>query len=313
MKNKCNNQAIKLVAIIILAVTLTACGEDDAPITPFSRVANAQPVAGSVIQYARTEDISNYGIDIAANGAVTFTNLIAAEDNFTLDAANNTGTELDATITTTARVYTETILSNQNIVSARTISFTDTANSSEYITAGVWIEDYSANSTLGDVGIFVDGSQEFTNIAQLTGTKTYSGIANGYYHDTDFTDNAPIIFASGSVTITVDFGTDSEAGMITDVAIINLTAESPSDPNYAVRAGFEINGQAADIANEASGFTTGDTIATADDGSEYSGKWGSQFYSTDAGSPKYIAGTFGATGTNSVSKYGTFIGTFIVR
>lgn len=325
----------KITILTISGLLLVSCGGGGGggggnTAKSISDVAKTTPIEGSVIQYVRAKDIANIGINSAANGDITFENILNLQgtSSFTLKATDNIGL-LSGNITSnqfaTAREYQKALPNNETLGAAIiTISKTSPR---EHLTAGVWIEDYSENSTIGDLGIFVDGGTKFNtnNMTALTGTKEYRGFAFGYYRDIRYDDfdegdgDIPDGWYDRNASIRVDFGTINEIGTITlNIQIRNLNITYISDAGVRTDINPNIDSTLkAKIGNEEGGFTTGNTIATDDFSGpgRYSGKWGSQFYYTEAtgGKPKYIAGTLGGTGTNAASNYGTFIGAFFAE
>lgn len=310
----------KIITLAFASMFLVACGGGGggggssagaSNTTRFQETANTTPIDGSVIQYVRAKGIKDIGITAESSGKITFDNVISGLSTAVLDPAvvadvvsddSETGGGIDVTF----REY-EKVLANNQTLAAEILTFNI---SSEHLSAGAWIENYSTNSTFGDVGIFVDGGEKTTKtvVLEATGAKTYTGIALGYYQDNvDVKDG--VAWYSTAVTVTVNFGTATETGTITSVSITN---PETYDPNFVVSPGARVDLQSAAITDGVGGFTTGNTTASSDLGSQYRGKWGSQFYYTDADNkPKYIAGTFGGAGINAASDYGTFIGVFL--
>lgn len=308
----------KIITLAFASMFLVACGGGGggggssagaSNTTRFQETANTTPIDGSVIQYVGAKDITDIGIVAESSGKITFNNVISGLSTAVLNPTDNVSevSESGGGITVTFREYEKALANNQTLA-AEILTFNI---SSEHLSAGAWIENYSTNSTIGDVGIFVDGGEKTTQAVVLgaTGSKTYTGIALGYYQDNiDVKDG--VAWYSTAVTVEVDFGTATETGTITSVSI---TDPETDDPNIVVGSGSRVDLQSAAITDVLGGFTTGNTTASADDGSRYSGKWGSQFYYIEGTQPKYIAGTFGGAGTNAASDYGTFIGVFLAK
>ena len=161
--------------------------------------------------------------------------------------------------------------------------------------------------TNAEIGFFTDGGDPFDvdNIAGLTGTADYEGVALGFYREDDFAE-----FFTGYVELAADFNSNQVSGNIDNI-IGDDDGEVP---------GANIELQAADISiGLEGGFWTGDTLTTiSDDGSnrEYEGKWGGQFYGNGASTseqPGYAAGTFGGSGNEPVDNNGAFVGAFVAE
>ncbi len=320
---KLNNKVIKFAVITAISAIMIGCGGGGGAAggggyvnnSAYASAARVTPIEGSVIQFTGTKS-TNTGISTTSAGVVTFTDVIKGMSSVVLNPSTSADvvssrSEISNGISATGTEYSKIIQVNnasQELV-AETITARDGA---EHLMAGAWIENFTDNSTLGDIGMFVDGSNKFdTNtITVLTGIKTYTGVLVGFYHDNEFTDNEPLVFTSEDVIVTVNFGTNSEIGRITS---ISMTDFEPYDPNDVVVPGSRIDLQSANIGTGEGGFTTGNSTARASDGSRYTGKWGSQFYQTENTFPKYIGGTFGGAGTNIASDEGVFIGVFFAE
>ena len=155
-----------------------------------------------------------------------------------------------------------------------------------------------------EYGAFVDGSDPFVqnNLAGVTGTATYSAQdgATGVYADAEEGRN---YFFDADVTLTANFGNGSELGTISG-RIHNFDVEG-----LTVSGNPELTLDSANIGSSYSGFFTGDTSMSVVGGSNFTGKWGGQFYGngeTD-GKPGSVAGTFGAaTADGSESFLGAY-------
>ena len=97
-------------------------------------------------------------------------------------------------------------------------------------------------------------------------------------------------FFDADVMLTANFGNGSELGTING-RIHNFDVEG-----LTVSGNPELTLGSADIGSSYSGFFTGDTRMDVVGGSNFTGKWGGQFYgnSETDGKPGSVAGTFGA-------------------
>ncbi len=159
-----------------------------------------------------------------------------------------------------------------------------------------------------EYGAFFDGSDPFqqNNLAGVTGSVTYS-LEYGATGVNAVVEEGRNYFFNADVTLTAEFGNGSELGTISG-RIHNFEAYFEEEPvelseNPVLTLG------SADIGSSNSGFFTGDTSLTYD-GSDFSGKWGGQFYGNGANptdAPGSVAGTFGgATADGSESFLGVY-------
>ena len=177
----------------------------------------------------------------------------------------------------------------------------------DYLAGGIWVYAPDNASSLDDYeyGAFVDGSDPFVqnNLAGVTGTATYSAQdgATGVYADAEEGRN---YFFDADVTLTANFGNGSELGTISG-RIHNFDVEG-----LTVSGNPELTLGSADIGSSNSGFFTGDTRMDVVGGSNFTGKWGGQFYGNGANptdAPGSVAGTFGAaTADGSESFLGAY-------
>ena len=137
----------------------------------------------------------------------------------------------------------------------------------------------------------------------MTGTATYSAQdgATGVYADAEEGRN---YFFDADVTLTANFGNGSELGTISG-RIHNFDVDG-----LTVTGNPELTLDSADIGSSNSGFFTGDTRMDVVGGSNFTGKWGGQFYGNGANptdAPGSVAGTFGAaTADGSESFLGAY-------
>ena len=188
--------------------------------------------------------------------------------------------------------------------------------STDYLTFGSWLRvpNGAADPIQYEFGSFANGSDPFVqdNIAALTGTATYSGDARGVHFDSEDAENS--YFFDAVVTLTANFGSGSDLGMISgrvhDFERLDefndyrrgLFGREPVANNPTLTLG------SAEIGAANSGFFVGDTSGTYDS-TALSGQWGGRFYGNGDGSsaPGSVAGTFGAaTADGSQGLQGAF-------
>jgi len=147
-------------------------------------------------------------------------------------------------------------------------------------------------------------------MAALTGTATYTGLAQGLLSDRSG-GRTRLTLADGWIDLTANFmdGTDlgTIGGRIYEIYDID-TGGGPGDtrrPNNPM-----VTLAAAPIGPSDSGFFTGDASMT-DGNRRLAGKWGGQFYGNGAAAtdhPGSVAGTFGvATSDGSFSYIGSYM------
>ncbi len=177
-----------------------------------------------------------------------------------------------------------------------------TTPDTDYLAGGIWLYIPNDAESASDVtvGAFADGSDPFTqaNIAGLTGTATYDGVATGVY-----TDVSEIRYVDALATLTANFGNSSALGTI------NGRIHTVTEDGNAVTGDPVLTLGTANIGSAGSGFFTGATSMTFD-GSAFTGRWGGQFYSNGDSAtdhPGSVAGTFGAgAADDSASLLGAF-------
>lgn len=167
------------------------------------------------------------------------------------------------------------------------------------------------------VGAFSDAADPFiqNNLATLTGTAVYRGdaIAVGHFTSGDQTVTAAAEI-TGDVTLIADFGDPSALGTIS--GSLNVTSNSLDDPEDEGDPDPELRFEPAIIGSSNSGFFTSNvTYVGGDDITNWSGKWGGQFFGNpSAGSanvnPEGVHGTFGVDLTWRDGNTGAFAGQF---
>ena len=182
-------------------------------------------------------------------------------------------------------------------------STTQAVTDSDYLSLGTW-EFYPsdpADDAAFAVGAFADGNDPFeqSNLRALVGNATYQGLAGGMSMD----GSGELEYFDSNVTLTADFGDGSALGAISG-RVHDFTADGvpiPGNPELLLNS--------AGIGGQNSGFFSGDTSATFS-GSQYSGKWGGQFFGNGeaaSDAPGSVAGTFGAAATDGT---GAILGAF---
>ena len=176
----------------------------------------------------------------------------------------------------------------------------------DYLAGGIWVRVPADATSVADYefGAFVDGNDPFrqNNLAGLEGTATYSGDATAVYSVVSTGRN---YFPDAKASLTARFGDGDALGTI-EGRIHDITGDGPASDSYD---GVAVNLGRAAIGTSNSGFFTGDTSTTGTD-SDFTGKWGGQFYGNGAAAtdpPGSVAGTFGAATANDGE---SFVGVF---
>ena len=176
----------------------------------------------------------------------------------------------------------------------------------DYLAGGIWVRVPADATSVADYefGAFVDGNDPFqqSNLAGLTGEVTYSGDATVVYSVVSTERN---YFPDATASLTARFGDGTALGTI-EGRIHDITGDGPASDSYD---GVAVNLGRAAIGDSNSGFFTGDTSTTGTD-SDFTGKWGGQFYgngATATAPPGSVAGTFGAATANGGE---SFVGIF---
>jgi len=178
----------------------------------------------------------------------------------------------------------------------------------DYLVGGVWLfVPPGATSTRDlEIGTFADGPDaNLTPATYLaaTSTATYRGDAYGLYLGSAGVGEYGGAF-EGNIRLTANFGsTATVSGSISDVYVNGIGENTirplPGNPSLTL--------QSATISASAGGFFTGNTHASVA-GYTYSGKWGGQFYGSQANS---IGGTFGGSTSGNADGYEeSFVGVF---
>ena len=178
----------------------------------------------------------------------------------------------------------------------------------DYLAWGLWVLTPDDATSLGEVGVFVDGNDPFASNhlrvlageaakERINGTATYEGDATGIYSVMD----DGIRFFDADATLMADFRLKSNGTLGTITGTIdNIRTYKELGDGDAQKVDATLNLGMTDIGGTNSGFFTGDTAMTVD-GSEFTGKWGGQFFGNGVGVttlPGSVAGTFGAATTS---------------
>ena len=178
---------------------------------------------------------------------------------------------------------------------------------SDYRVWGLWeyVPDDGTDVDDFEVGAFVNGNDPFSShLGGLTGRATYVGEATGVYSVVLNSDRGERHSFDADVTLTANFGDDSEYGTIGG-RIYNARIDDvavPGNPSLTLRSasihrlgGVSIaSGVNIRSTDEDRGFYKGDTSINLL-GHEHTGKWGGGFFGNDGDAhPTSVAGTFGA-------------------
>ena len=181
------------------------------------------------------------------------------------------------------------------------------ATDNDYLTFGFWLRPRSGSS-LPEVGVFADGGRPFpvSELAALSGTATYAGIATAYAlgNSTD-ADAAPFLLPStdgehhpqldGAVELTADFGALTVEGTVRLFGDPD-NYDTPGEPEEPGPIVLNLT-SAPIVATVPGGNFTGDTASDGTSSvSGLSGRWGGQFFGAQGneGRPPHASGTFGA-------------------
>jgi len=196
--------------------------------------------------------------------------------------------------------------------------YTDRQNQADtdYLVGGVWMSVDSDAGGVDQIAAFADSPTAHTPAAYLTttATATYRGVAYGIG-----VGRAPAYSweFQAPVSLTASFGSSPTiSGSITgvadrDIGEIEEGTNLPVDfDEFTGREAIRLTLESATISTTAAGgFFTGDVSSPDDDGLDhhYSGKWGGQFYGTQAQS---VGGTFGAHSRVNANNEETIMGMF---
>ncbi|MDD9858022.1 MAG: hypothetical protein OXU96_08260 [Gammaproteobacteria bacterium] len=283
------------------SVTQTS-NTNNAGVTQDTIAADARYGAGGeLVVTVRRTDSENAAIALGNDGNSPGTVVVARDDN--LISPNNNR-------------YRGRVLGRATAGGiAFTRVFTDrlTQADTDYLVGGVWllIPDGAASTRDLEIGAFADGpNANLTPAAYLTtdATATYRGDAHGLYLGRDTIGEFGGEF-QGDVRLTATFGgTPAISGSISgfqERAIGETDFSSLADNPALTLESATIDGTSA------GGFFTGNTRATATMGGAirtFSGKWGGQFYGSQANS---VGGTFGGSTSGNPDGYElNFIGAF---
>ncbi|MDD9855880.1 MAG: hypothetical protein OXU88_06860 [Gammaproteobacteria bacterium] len=284
--------------------------------------AGATPRAGSVTQTSNTNNAGVTQDTIAADARYSGGELVVTVSNTGSGGAvaigndgNNPGSVVLArsnTVGQTGRTYRSRVLGRVTaggIALAQVFTNRLTQSDTDYLVGGVWLfVPQGATSTRDlEVGAFADGPDaNLTPAAYLTAasTATYQGDAYGLYLGRSAGLGEYGGEFDANIRLTANFGgAATVSGSISDVYVRDigesLFVPLAGNPSLAL--------QSATISASAGGFFTGNTHAAVA-GYTYSGKWGGQFYGSQADS---VGGTFGgSTSGNSDGYEESFIGVF---
>jgi len=162
----------------------------------------------------------------------------------------------------------------------------------DYLAWGVWLSVPDDATTAATAGAFASGNMVFTVNAELKGTASYNGVANGMY-----AAGGMVEYFDADASLTANFGGNvaggddntllgAVTGSITNIKAGGMDVEGSVTLG---RATITTSGPAAGFAGETSGSLAGRAV---------SGDWGGQFYGPSSTSetqyPTTAAGTFGA-------------------
>ena len=195
---------------------------------------------------------------------------------------------------------------------------TETVSDTDYLVSGTWLFVPDGDDLSGlEIGAFADAPDaELTPASYLTtaSSASYRGKGAGLYLEEEVrTESGASVTDRRAGNFDADVTLDATFGDTPMISgrIENITVEAAQN----MRIPDHLTLASSDISKAAGGFFTGDTSAVAlkSDGINtytYEGKWGGQFYGTEA---DYIGGTFGASTADNPGNENykaSFIGTF---
>ncbi len=310
------------VSSMNLAPSLTRNIENNPPTMESAQTAAAAiPVEGSVTQSSEVNAATGVTLDeITAEAEYSNGELQVSVTNGRTSSWDTVGSgdvvfrSNDLTGTNTGDTYRQRTLGKEIgdggvIVDIFTNRLSDT--DTDYLVGGVWLFIPGDADMVDDVeiGAFADGPDASLTPAaylQTTGTATYEGDATGVYVGTDV-DGAFVgeIVADVALTAALQPTNPTIGGTLTNFAEIDASRSvlTPLAGSPTLTLGT------APIAAAAGGFFTGDTSGTQEvDGTThtYTGKWGGQFYGSEA---NLVGGTFGGS-TDNQGYQNVFVGAF---
>ena len=199
--------------------------------------------------------------------------------------------------------------------------FTDIegADDTDYLTGGTWlfIPDDAGNFPAYEVGAFVDGASPTpaAYFREASGRATFSGRASGVRLIGDAGGGGLDItrgYRESDIDLTADFDGDAASGnspfIFGDLSNFDAVSECVGASNRCSGASdFSVSLERAII--RANGSFNG-AVDYTEEGIEYSGVWGGQFYGNEASS---VAGTFGYRSANDPNGEFYYLGVFRAR
>ena len=194
----------------------------------------------------------------------------------------------------------------------------------DYLALGSWLyvpEDVT-DADAYDFGVFASGGDPFdaSNLAGLTGTATYEGVALGWYYVNGLSANPDLGSFTADVTLEADFGNSSDTGFISgDVNNFmfegNMASSLPATLTLASRTydylpeGFGVPQDSTNIfgtpwrgGNDVwPGGHIGGVIEANVAGVDWYGQWHGAFYGNGASPtdhPTSVGGVFGTSTGN---------------
>jgi len=284
--------------------------------------AGATPRSGSVTQTSNTNNAGVTQDTIAADARYSGGELVVTVSNTGSGGSvalgndgNSPGSVVLArgnTVGQTGRTYRSRVLGRATaggIALAQVFTNRLTQSDTDYLVGGVWLfVPQGATSTRDlEVGAFADGPDaNLTPAAYLSSasTATYRGDAYGLYlgRSADVGEYGGEFDANIRLTATFG-GAPTISGSVSDVYVRDI-----GDTSFEALVGNpSLTLQSATISASAGGFFTGNTH-TSVAGYTYTGKWGGQFYGSQADS---VGGTFGGSTSGNADGYEeSFVGVF---
>ena len=192
-------------------------------------------------------------------------------------------------------------------------AYTDSQGNSDsdYLSLGSWLfiyKDPNDGSYTGSyaLGVAAGGNDPFenSNLAGLTGTASYRGLASGLHMSKADSGADPVFdYFDARANLSVDFGDATALGSVSGTITGGRTDGGVSLPALTLGAADIIGGALG-------GNFDGDTGGTTSGGGALSGKWGGKFFGNRADPASHPGSVAGAFGANTEDDLLSIVGAF---